>query len=58
MSTAKTTKGYVVREFTDAGTGQTYSPSPKVQPFETGAYVNFKAAGLVSDTPPGTPATA
>lgn len=57
MSNAKV-KGYVVREFKDAGTGTTYSPSTKAQTFEAGAYANYKAGGLVSDTPPGAPAAA
>lgn len=41
-------RGFVLREFKDAGTEQTFTPSNKPQSFESGAFANYKAAGLVS----------
>ncbi len=45
-------KGFVLREFKDAGTEQTFTPGEKAIEFESGAFANYKAAGLVSDTAP------
>lgn len=48
------TKGWVLREFKDAGTERLFTPSDKAVEFESGAFANYKAAGLVSDSAPKT----
>lgn len=52
MSDSKTT-AHVVRDFKDAGTGESFKKgdTPKLN---AGTYRNYKAAGLVSDTAPDT----
>lgn len=43
---AKTTNGTPARDFTDAGTGESFTKG-KAHDFETGAYENYRAAGLI-----------
>lgn len=45
-----TKKGFALRTFKDAGTGQRYEGG-KEHEFEPGALANYKAAGLVGDKP-------
>lgn len=49
MSTTKKA-GYVPKTFKDAGTGEEFEGG-KEHDFEAGAYVNYKAAGLIGDRP-------
>lgn len=44
--TGKTVDAFVERDFRDAGTEQAFEGG-KVQPITEGAFINYKAAGLV-----------
>jgi len=46
--------GYPTKDFTDAGTGESFSKFAGGKPpeFETGAHANYLAAGLITETPP------
>lgn len=43
-------KAYIIRSFTDAGTGKTFAAG-KTAAIEAGAFANYEAAGLVRTAP-------
>lgn len=47
---SNTKKGYALRSFKDAGTGQRFE-GEKEHDFEPGAYANYEAAGLIGEKP-------
>jgi hypothetical protein len=45
-------KGYILRDFNDAGTGESYTAGSDPVLIDAGAFANFAAAGLVSASAP------
>jgi hypothetical protein len=46
--TEKTKSAFIIRDFKDAGTEQSFTGGTTV-PLSEGAFINYKAAGLVSE---------
>jgi hypothetical protein len=47
----KTVQALVLRNFEDAGTGETFTKSDDAVPIEEGAFANYHAGGLVEAAP-------